>query len=233
MLMRHPHNRNLKLHYGPAWEGLNVFPMKNGLVIGYLEDIRTVLDNTLYDYNRAVVIRFDLHIPEEYQEIETIVITRFINALKARIAADLERKARQGSRVYPCVPRIIWAKERAESHNQHYHVAVTLNRDTYFTLGGFKTAVEAESLWSGAADPDMRENLADRIRAAWASALRIPPLMAIGLVHFVENPVYTIDCNSDQFYWQYAQVFLRLSYLAKADTKYYGDSSRHFGSSRQ
>lgn len=233
MQMRHPHNSNLKLHHGPVWEGLNVLPMRNGLVVGYLEDIRKVLANTLNDYNRAVVIRFDLHIPEEFQDIGTIVITRFINALKARLAADLERKARQGIRVYPCVPRVIWAKERAGSHNQHYHVAITLNRDAYFTLGVFKTAEEAETLWSGTSNSDVRENLADRIRAAWASALRVPLVMAIGLVHFVENPVYTIDCRSDVFYRQYAQVFLRLSYLAKADTKYYGDSSWHFGCSRK
>lgn len=231
-MLRHPFNSNLRIHHGSVWNGRRVRRAKGGLVIDYLSASLGVLEETVNEYRRSVMIRFDLHVPEEYLDLDPEVITRFINALKAKVSADLARKARDGGRVYPCRVRVVWAKERDDSIHPHYHIAITLNRDAYFTLGNLKTTEEAEALWSRGVDSELRENLTDRIRAAWASALHIPRLEAVGMVHVPKNPVHTIDRNSDNYDQQFADAFRRLSYLAKARTKYYGDGSRHFGCSR-
>lgn len=74
--------------------------------------------------------------------------------------------------------------------------------------------------------------MAMRIMAAWISALGIPRDESVGLVHFPAKRVYRIDANSDGFFFQVSDLFKRLSYLAKADTKQYGDASKSFGCSR-
>lgn len=231
-MLRHPFNSNLNICHEPVWNERNVLQQEGGLVVEYLSASLDVLEDTVKEFCRSAMIRFELRVPVEYQDLNPIVITRFQNALKAIIKADLSRKARKGIRVYPCRVRVVWAKEREDSHHPHYHVAIFLNKDAYFTLGEFKTTEKAAAIWSRVLDSDIQENLLDRIRAAWASALHIPPLAAVGLVHVPENPVYIIDRKSDEYSKQFADAFERLSYLAKAKTKYYGDGSRHFGSSR-
>lgn len=236
MRIRHPYNRNLKLHYGDTWNGLPVIAHRGPLVVEYLEDILSVMDRTVHDYARSCVIRFDAHFPDGYEGIETVVITRFRNSLRAKIYADLQRKARFGTRTYRCDVRVIWAKEQNGSEHPHYHIAITLNRDAYFTLGRFKTTDESARLQCGPLSISGEyiggENLSDRIKSAWASAIGWPQEVAGGLVHFPEKPVYSIDRNSSDCYGQFAEAFRRLSYLAKADTKIYGDYSRYFGCSR-
>lgn len=231
-MLRHPFNRNLRIHHGPIWNGHKVLEQEGGLVVEYLSDSLDVLKVTVKEFCRSVMIRLDLHVPVDYRDLDPKVITRFQNALNAIIRADLDRKARKGIRIYPCRVRVVWAKEREDSHYPHYHLAVFLNRDAYFTLGDFKATEKAAALWSRVHDSELQENLLDRFRAAWASALHIPRLAAIGLVHIPPNPVYTIDRNADEYDQQLSDAFERLSYLSKARTKYYGDGSRHFDTSR-
>lgn len=233
MRVRHPNNRNLRLMYGPEWQGLRVIQYPNGLIANYLEDVSELLDDTVTDYARSIVLRFDLCIPNFLSHVDSAVISRFISAMKSRLSADAEKRRRSGVRIYPCEPRFVWVKEQCHSSAPHYHVAMTLNNDAYFTLGAIRPRWEVELMANGDYGVEQRRNMVDRIREAWASALGVSSAEAVGLVHIPENPVYKIDRNSPEVFEQYACVFYRLSYFAKADTKPYGDGSRHFGCSRR
>ncbi|WP_158708193.1 YagK/YfjJ domain-containing protein, partial [Escherichia coli] len=60
------------------------------------------------------------------------VITRFIASLKAQIAAYLQRRRRDGKRVYPCKLRYAWVREFGELNgNKHYHMLLLVNREVF------------------------------------------------------------------------------------------------------
>ncbi|TPG83207.1 YagK/YfjJ domain-containing protein [Pseudomonas mandelii] len=68
------------------------------------------------------------------------------------------------------------------------------------------------------------------IQEAWASALRIPVDDANGLAYIRANAKYHLSQDDSQAMDRY---FHRVSYLAKARTKVYGDRHRAFGCSRR
>ncbi|MFA9202576.1 MAG: inovirus Gp2 family protein [Flavobacteriales bacterium] len=231
---RHPDNHNLTVYSNEAvWQGHPVLPNQSGFVIEYLTRIQQTLDRALAEYKRLSVMRFDLRFPQNLPCRDDQAISRFVEALKAKIRADQHRKGTQGKRVYPCNLRYVWVKEQAGSEACHYHVAIVLNHDAYFTLGNYTAA-------PCTADPDMPvdhryeppENMAERIISAWAGALGLSIEHTVGQVHFPDNPVYSINRNAEAFPQQYNDVFQRLSYFAKVETKQYGDHSRHFSCSR-
>lgn len=183
----------------------------------YLDRILTVINRALADQPRTLAIRFDLHLPYGYGDVGSDLMTKFVESLKAQIKADLYRRAAQGKRVHDCNLRHIWVRERCDSDSPHFHVVVFLNHDTYHTLGAY-------------AD-EQRRNMASRIRKAWASALRRLPKAILGLVHFPTNPTYSLNVNAHDFMATKADLFRRLSYFAKLETKEYGIHSRSFGCS--
>lgn len=223
----HPHNHNLTVYNNESWWNDHpVLQQPLGLVEKYLQSIKQTLDRACTEYTRLSVMRFDLRFPQTLDHRDDQAISRFVDALKAKIRADQHRKQAQGKRVYPCNLRYIWVKEQAGSEACHYHMAIMLNRDAYFTLGDYATAVHPD------APTRLPENMAERILSAWASALGMSMEHVVGLVHFPDNPVYSLDRNDMAFTDQYNAVFRRLSYFAKVETKQYGDRSRHFGCSR-
>lgn len=183
----------------------------------YLDRILTVINRALADHPRTLAIRFDLHLPYGYGDVGSDLMTKFVESLKAQIKADLHRRAAQGKRVHHCNMRYIWARERADSDSPHFHVVILLNHDSYHTLGVYVV--------------DQARNMASRIRKAWASTLRRLPEEIPGLVHFPANPTYSVNANSPDFWAMKTDLFRRLSYFAKLDTKEYGIHSRSFGCS--
>lgn len=232
MLIRHPFNPNLTLHYGNTWRGLPVVGKYSPFINEYLESILDTMNLAVNDYPRLFPLRFDLHFPEGWEEEGGAAITRFMASLRAKIEADLIRRQRQrkDGRQLTCRLRFIWVKERSTSLWSHYHVFVFLNRDAYFTLGNFRSVK-----WLPGEDmptPDERMNMAVRIRDAWGSALGLNSAMAAGLVHFPDNCSYSLDINRASFWQDFGDVFHRASYFAKMDTKHYGDGTNKFGCSR-
>lgn len=214
---RHPRNRNLHLHYGNQWNGFPVLTERGPLIEEYLHRISMVLDNALDDFPRTFIARVDLRLPSAGDYAVSGLISRFMASLNAQLAADENRRAREGLRIHPNVVRFVWAREQSSSRYPHYHLALFFNRDAYHTLGAY---------W--AADG----NLASRITRALGSALGIQHHEAKGLAHFVEEGAYSLNIRDQDFGVQKAMVFKRLSYLAKAATKYYGEGANHFGYSR-
>ena len=71
--------------------------------------------------------------------------------------------------------------------------------------------------------------MAERIHRAWCSALGISERQGAGLVQIPANPVQLVAMGSPMFTVQYEEVFKRMSYMAKVETKLYDDGHRNFG----
>jgi hypothetical protein len=197
----------------------------------HLLRIEQTLDKALEDHPRTLAIRVDLRMPalsECYLEQDSPtqfinskekIISRFFASLKAKIDHDQKKRKKAGTRVHKCTLRYIWARERSRNHNEHYHVFLFLNKDTYRFIGGYKN--------SGSA-------LENMIRKAWNSALGIEEDSRNGLVHFPENPFYHLNTNDpDSHSKEYRKIYYRASYLAKVDSKDRSDGRRCFGCSQK
>lgn len=231
MRLRHPDNHNLPYHSDSTWNGLPVLDKYVPLIRPYLSSIHEVMQRAVQEHPRTFGVRFDLHFPVGWNALDGDTISRFIDSLKAQIAADLyrRRQERKDGRVHPCRLRYVWVKEQDASAAPHYHVFIFLNRDAYFSLGNFQVQ---QTVWEDMPPAPGKANMAERIHKAWASALGLQSLMVRGLVHFPLKCCYTIDANSLNFEEQFHEAFQRASYFAKARTKRYGDGSNKFGCSR-
>ncbi|HCG6498400.1 TPA: inovirus Gp2 family protein [Vibrio parahaemolyticus] len=212
-------NNNLTIWLEDKYKGLEVLS-KYGLYEQYLRAIYGVLEKATREHPRTTAIRFDLHLPgvmgwsDMPCEYGTEVITKFMESLKAQIKADLARKKREGQRTHLCTVRYIWAKEISKANQPHYHVAILLNKDCYFGLGDYRT---------------IRKNVAGIIYRAWASTLKLDSNDVMSLVHFPDTPYHHLNSNGTEYDQQCNEVFKRLSYLAKHETKSYGFRAKNFG----
>lgn len=214
MLKRLTDNTNIRQYQDNQFEG---YPILQCIMSEhYLKKIRTTIENAVQEHHRTLAIRFDLRIPQWMGEVDTALISRFLASLRAKIDADLKSKSRDGSRVYPCTLRYIWAREQDSSTHWHYHCVIFLNRDAYFTRGDIT------------AD---KGNTAARIQQAWASALGLDFESVRGLVDFTHNGVFELDANSGSFTHITGELFKAASYLAKVVTKKYGDGTKNFSCS--
>lgn len=196
----------------------------------HLNRIEQTINKSLHQHPRTTAIRVDLHIPynqntddmpDEYSFANTdaSVISRFTASLKAKIAADLSMKKRNGLRIHHTTVRYIWTREYCPTTSAiHYHVVLLLNKDAYAFLGDY-TATEG--------------NLASMINSAWYSALGLSYDCPGALVYFPENPCYWLDINSANFNASYDDLVYRASYLAKESTKQHDDNQRNFGYSQR
>ncbi len=216
MKVRHITNQNLTLSSQDTYNDYPIQTHCGALAINYLERIDKTLVYALLEHARTFVIRVDLRLPANKINDKTNVISKFFDSLKAQIRADLLKKEKGGIRVHPCTLRYIWVKEKDTSINNHYHVLLLLNHDTYHTLGDFKAE---------------EGNMAARIKKAWTSALNIDFGECVRLVYFPRNPTYSINANSKDAPQDINSVIHRTSYFAKVKTKSYGDGKRSFGCS--
>lgn len=221
IMSRYKGNRNLTTTFGDPFESLSTLN-KYHLAEQYLARIKQVLDNSLNEHPRTLVIRADLHFPGRINcpdypgHYGPEVITRFFESLKAQIRADEKRKNKEGRRAHLTTLRYIWAKEICTAQQPHYHLALFLNKDAYFGLGDYR---------------EVRDNLAGRIYRAWARALHLHDDEIVNLIHFPrDTPYYHLERKDSKMY---QEVFRRISYLAKTETKHYGSRSKNFGYSRK
>ena len=232
MKRRHSDNINLKLHYASTWEGLEVLAKPDRpLAVNYLKPSRSVLDLALAEHPRTCVIHAVCRLPYGWKGPSGGMANRFIKSLRSQIKFDLQRKRRQGKRVHRCHVRHIWCREFGGDGQAHYHIAILVNRDAYSVLGRIDGEPEPDYPW-WLEEEQAVNNMAERIQRAWCSALGISARQGIGLVHFPRHAVQLISKESPVFALQYAEVFKRISYLTKVETKLYDDGHRNFGYSR-
>jgi hypothetical protein len=159
-------------------------------------------------------LRVDLRFPDVPAATDAAVISRFINALKARIDAYQKRKHREGKRVHPTTLHYVWAREFGECKGKkHYHLMLLVNRDTWCRAGDYRAP----------------GSLAGMIEQAWCSALGVDAGCHATLVHFPAWPAVWLARNDDT---GFQQVLERADYLAKEHTKAHCTGERNFGCSR-
>ncbi|WP_442199846.1 inovirus Gp2 family protein [Shewanella xiamenensis] len=173
----------------------------------------------MQNYSKVFAVRVDLRFPDMFESSDTAVITRFFESLKAQLKADYQAKLRNTTdgQVHASELFYIWVKEISGRDKCHYHVCLFFNGHAYKSLGKFELG---------------RANMYNRIHKAWASALRLDISHVQGLIHFPENAQYLLCRNQADFTYIYQDLFKRLSYFAKTDTKIYGNGNHNFGCSR-
>ncbi|EFI2631037.1 inovirus Gp2 family protein, partial [Escherichia coli] len=135
--------------------------------------IRETVRHALNVHPRLTALRVDLRFPDVPAATDAAVISRFINALKARIDAYQKRKHREGKRVHPTTLHYVWAREFGECKGKkHYHLMLLVNRDTWCRAGDYRAP----------------GSLAGMIKQAWCSALGVDTGDHTTLAHFPVRP---------------------------------------------
>lgn len=235
MRKRNHDNTNLSLHHSGPWQGYDVQLQRGPLFIPYLERIHETMTRAIHSQPRTMAVRVDLALPVNGYYRRGDLIERFIQSLRAQLEAELMKRKRDGRAAPRCRLEYVCVREQGVSHQHHFHVCLFLNGDCYRGLGEMPRANGM-----GEFDPDIPADpriaspggLAKRIVAAWARALGWTMEQAVGLVHFPEGGVYRIKRHSAVCDSQIAGLFNRLSYLAKEDTKQFGDGFRNLRCSR-
>ncbi|HCX6146119.1 TPA: inovirus Gp2 family protein [Escherichia coli] len=176
--------------------------------------IRETVLHALDVHPRLTALRVDLRLPDVPAATDAAVISRFINALKARIDAYQKRKRREGKRVHTTTLHYAWAREFGElKGKKHYHLILLVNRDTWCRAGDYR-------------EPG---SLAGMIKQAWCSALGVDAGCYATLANFPSRPVVWLDRGDDV---GLRDALDRAAYLAKEYTKVNGTGERNFGCSR-
>lgn len=216
-MFKYPEDRIVK------WLGLPIWMDVDQLQLSYLKRIYDLLETCLAEHPRWTVVRIDLRSPDGITVLKG-AITRFFASVKAQLEHARQANVAVGKRAYVPMLHYVWVREWNRADQPHYHVALLLNHDAYFSLGNYGRLNEPER--------DYDEMLAGRIYKAWGVALSIDWRQAQAGVHFPERPVSALMRNGPLFYRQINSVFYRLSYFAKLQTKRYGNGERNFGMSQ-
>ncbi|EAA4684043.1 inovirus Gp2 family protein [Salmonella enterica subsp. enterica serovar Panama] len=171
-------------------------------------------------------IRGDLHLPEDGDVGDSTVgdadlsqglMSRFIDSLKAQIAAYRHQKAREGKRCHRTSVRYVWVLEQpAPGGKKHYPLLA--NTNTFNAPGS---------------DDEQGKGLASLIQKAWLSAMgRRDWPEYLTLVHFADNPLAFLELNKPDFRKKLDALTFRLSYMAKHRTRRYSNTERSFGCSQ-
>lgn len=195
--------------------------------MSYVELYRSIINRSLSlitnRHQRVAAFRVDTHFPGIvdngdniccFHSLEPGEISRMCKSMEAKLIADIQRKEREGKRVYRGTVIIIWAREFSLSGKYHYHLCLLFNKDAYYHLG----------------DYEQENTLRAMITGAWYSAMGLQLDDHPGLVHFPENCRYVLNSSHLDFQENYQELLNRLDYLAKIETKIFGEGYRNFGS---
>lgn len=211
-------NKNLHLHTGDEYGSMPVMSGDYTLISEYLAVLSDVMNNALLAYSKVFAFRFDLRLPVEvdasHQNFDNAVVSKFVESFKAKIRHNRMAVRARCTQVHDTTVRYFWVRELGMQGRVHYHFVVLLNGHAYNRLGNYK---------------NMQDNMASRICEAWASALGVTVESARCLVHFPENPSYTLWRSQQE---SIDAFFYRASYLCKASTKHHGFGHHSHGASR-
>lgn len=214
-------NRNLTVLNAKDFRGLPILQFKNGVYGEYLYNNLNLICHALNRYSKVFAVRVDLRFPDYYDTDDNRCVTRFIESLKAKVAADYIVKCKNTEGfVHQSEVLYIWVQETGQLNRPHYHLCLFFNGNAYRSLGVFELG---------------RPNMYNRIVNAWASALALDVVAVQGLVHFPKTPFYQlerVELGRIHLNHTIRELFRRLSYFAKVDSKTYGDGRRHYGCSR-
>jgi hypothetical protein len=211
-------NTTHHLHHEAVFMGLPVMTDHLPMITVMLASLREVVHFALDDHSRVFAFRFDLHLPTwmdaDAEGFTNTALSRFFDSLKAKIRHNRIQASAASGYAHKTRVRYFWTREAGSWERVHYHCVVLVNGDAFFRLGNYQSS---------------RENMANRVFEAWASALNVAVAQARTLVHFPENPSFLLERNNRE---TVEPFFYRTSYLCKAATKHAGYGHHSFGSSR-
>lgn len=215
---RIPANTNLSYWHDDTYNGYPLMVDKGPFIREYLERLYFTLQYALTDYGRVFAFRFDLRVPSDKKLSADVmtnrVIRRFMASFDAKIKHERERaRTRNRSSHRTCV-RHFWVREVGAKGRSHYHCIVFLNEDAYRSLGWLKS-------------DDM--NMHERLKSAWASALKLKVADMSGVVQIPKRATFHLNRSNHLVDYEFMH---RSSYLCKSATKRYGDGQHGCGGSR-
>ncbi|MBB1466593.1 inovirus Gp2 family protein [Vibrio sp. SG41-7] len=225
---KHPTNKNLTIIKATTFKTLPLGrPRYQGafeFIEEYLNTNINVMNSALRTHARTLAVRVDLHLPRQasgnasFNNFQEASITRFIKSLKSKIGNHISRTRRNGNSTHRSEVQYVWVCEQGETGQDHYHLVLFLNNDTFRHPGVKRTGEEPS-------------NLIKMIIGAWSSALKIGFDEAWDLVTIPSGASYLLR-NTSIPEQAYCDLFKRLSYFAKVKTKVYGENRNSYGSSR-
>lgn len=201
------------------------------LVECYLAQTHNVMNKAFAQHPRSIVFHAELRFPETYQcsISENGCISRFIASFKAQVDAEIKARSKCGSRAHHTAVRYVWCREQSSSKNVHYHVFFFMNGDTFRSYGDLRHPLPGQ--------------LCYMLNIAWCRALHLIEDASSGFVHLPGRlmRVNINDSNPQESYDEFMKVEATplesvahwISYLAKIDTKQYGQGGRSFGCSQK
>lgn len=221
---RHPSNTNLRIYDNHTYEGLTLMSKKGPFVEEHLFRLKQTIELALEEHPRLLAFRVDLTLPDDgnwpNSACTNELISRFIESFKAKIEYNRIRARDRNKYAHTSKVRYVWCREIGWKGRPHYHLLFLLNRDAFFGPG----RLESEA-----------GNLINRLKEAWASALRLSVSRVDGLVNITRDATYRVNrhMNPDnKRNDQLLNLFERASYMCKTATKAYGDRQHSFGASR-
>lgn len=205
---------------------MNLYDSEYGShVKSYRQRIIELINKAVKEHNRTLAIRVDLHDPAILDNGDTISciadtdsgsISRFTNSLKAKLAADEQRKRKEGKRAHSNTLRYAWVREFTQNGKRHFHIFLFLNKDAYYHLGDYNL------------DED---TLRTMITSAWCSALNLTPEEGQHLVQYPANGKYILNRDNILNGIYPDDLLNRIDYLTKVKSKIFDDGYRSFGCS--
>jgi len=223
-------NNHLSIFTKPYFKDLPI-NTKYQLVESYLSQIYKVLNQAVEQHSRTIVFHTVLRFPLDisFAQSNGDCISRFIDSFKSQVKADQSKRVRSGKRVHKTAIRYVWCCEQSLSENEHYHIFILMNADSYRSMGSYESPIAGQLFYM--------------LNTAWGRAIGVDTQTNRGLVHLSGSSV-NIDINTDSdspIYDRYIgsnvsvidSVFHWMSYLAKHETKQYGNGGRNFGCSQR
>ncbi len=211
-------NKNHRLHLSGDYNSMPLVSQCYPFVSSYLGVLNEVIAKALEQYSKVFAFRCDLRVPEcidaKPDVFNNDVISRFIESLKAKIKHNRQAVAKEGAYAHDTKVRYFWVREVGEQGRVHFHVVILLNGHAFNWLGTY-----------GASG----DNMANRVCAAWSSALGLAIEDGRPSVHFPQSPSYMLFRGDPQ---SVDAFFQRASYLCKVSTKHHGLGHHSYGGSR-
>lgn len=184
----------------------------------YLYKIKKTLELAVLAHHRTLVVRVDLHFPDNVHVENNKAISAFTPALESRLIAKYKRQVKKnpGKQIHQSDLHYVWVREQNQCGTKiHYHALFMFNKDAFYTLG----------------DYTQRGNLADMIIQAWCSALNLDAEKHRTLVTFPTNPCYYLYWADASKGTNFDAINSRIEYMAKHRDKQYSRKVRTMGCS--
>ncbi|MGI2831424.1 YagK/YfjJ domain-containing protein [Vibrio alginolyticus] len=217
--------REPKVYQGKYFYGIEL-NKKREYYEPYLIKSKELLDYVTGEHNRVLSFSLILRFPERFkQDRDVSYISRFIRIFQRKVDVTLEERRKIKVRVHHIKTGNkvfnIWCRERDSSNNDHYHMFILVSYENFRTLGHYSTSLEP------------KKSLAILVQEAWSDALGISYSDMKGFVQFPpKNNYFRVVQNRPDTKSNYDNLLSRIYYLAKRETKNFGEGIRSFGCSR-